>query len=139
MSVSIEELKQGVHSLSVTIDNATPKNEFEYRNYCSKSYYVVYHLVKDFLNTKHAFDEAVENGAYHNMGTHQIVINFLNEHIHIPNFNHNRDYKKLVYRLKTMRQYRVDSDYYLNVDVNNITYNQSKKQYEGIIDIVEKL
>lgn len=139
MSVSIEELKQGVDSLGNAIDSVKPKDEFEYRNYCSKSYYAVYHLVKDFLNTKHDFDKAVENGAYHHMGTHQIVMTFLNEHIHIPNFNNNKDYKKLVYRLKTMRQYRVDSDYYLNVNVNSITYDQSRKQYESVISMIKNL
>lgn len=139
MSVSVEELKQGVNSLSQEIDSIEPKGEFQYRNYCGKSYYAIYHLVKDFLNEKHNFDEVVANGAYHHMGTHKIVMTFLDEHIHIPSFNHNRDYKKLVYRLKTMRNHRVDADYYLDIDVGYIAYIQSKKQYENIIDLVENI
>lgn len=136
MSISINELKQGVDTLSSTISKSKPTTEFEYRNYCSKSYYAIYHLVKEFLNDRHDFDQAVANGAYHHMGTHKIIITFLDEHIHIPNFNHNRDYKKLVYRLKSMRQGRVDADYYLNVNVTEIAYIQSKGQYEGVISII---
>lgn len=139
MSISLDEIKIGVNSLSHIIDSVEPKSEFEYRNYCSKSYYAIYHLVKKFLNDRHDFDDVVANGAYHHMGTHKIIITFLDEHIHIPGFNHNKDYKKLVYRLKSMRQYRVDADYYLDVEVGKITYIQSKKQYEGFIRIIENI
>lgn len=138
MPISTDELKKGVESLRVICDN-DPKGEFEYRNYCSKSYYAVYHSVKYFVNDKHNFDQAVENGAYNGMGTHQKIITFLDEHIHIPSFNHNREYKKLVYRLKTMRQYRVNSDYYLDVSVNKTTYIQSETQYEGVMNIINSL
>lgn len=139
MSISVEELKKGVDSLSNSISRIKPQSEFEYRNYCSKSYYAIYHLVKEFLNDRHSFDTAVANGAYHHMGTHKILITFLDEHIHIPNFNHNRDYKKLVYRLKSMRQGRVDADYYLGVVVSEVAYIQAKKQYEGVIEIIASL
>lgn len=139
MSVNIDELKQGVSSLSQVIDDVKPKSEFSYRTYCSKSYYTIYHQTKIFLNKKHNFNEIISNGGYPNMGTHQIIMNFLNDHINIPSTNYNRDYKMLVYRLKSMRQSRVDSDYYLDVTVNNIVYEQSKKQYEKITDIIESM
>lgn len=139
MSVNIDELKQGVSSLAQAIDSIKPKSEFAYRNYCSKSYYTIYHQTKKLLNKKHNFDEVISNGGYPNMGTHQIIMNFLNDHINIPSTNHNRDYKKLVYRLKAMRQYRVDSDYYLDVTINNIVYEQSKKQYENVTATIESM
>ena len=139
MSVNIKELQQGVDSLSKAIDDTKPKSEFAYRNYCSKSYYTIYHQTKTFLNEKHNFDQVVENGAYHNMGTHQIIMNFLQEHIHIPDRHHNREYKKLVFRLKAMRQNRVDSDYDLDITVNYITYEQSKKQYEYLLTFIESM
>ena len=139
MSVNIEELKQGVNSFGKVIDDVEPESEFAYRNYCGRSYYTVFHQTKKFLNEKHNFDEVIANGAYHNMGTHQIIMNFLDEHIHIPSRYSNRDYKKLVYRLKAMRQNRVDSDYDLDINVNYVTYEQSKKQYECVLDLIENL
>lgn len=139
MPISIDELRKGVNTLSENIDSNTLADEFSYRNYCSKAYYTVYHTTKVFLNSKHDFDKAISKGAYNNMGTHQQLISFLDEHIHIPSFNYNREYRKLVYRLKTMRQHRVDADYHLDFDIDKITYNQSKTQYEGSIKIIDSI
>mgnify|MGYP003626034681 CR=1 FL=1 len=139
MPISINELRKGVNSLSENIDNDSSVSEFSYRSYCSKAYYTIYHTTKSFLNAQHNFDQVISNGAYSNMGTHKQLISFLDEHIHIPSFNHNREYRKLVYRLKTMRQHRVNADYYLDMDVDEVTYNQSKVQYEGSIEIIDSI
>lgn len=139
MPISINELREGVNALSENIDNNSLVGEFSYRSYCSKAYYTVYHTTKDFLNSQHNFDKVISNGAYNNMGTHKQLISFLDEHIHIPSFNYNREYRKLVYRLKTMRQHRVDADYHLDFDIDKITYNQSKIQYEGFIKIIDSI
>lgn len=139
MPISINELRDGVSSLAENIDSDSLTDEFAYRSYCSKAYYTVYHTAKDFLNNRHDFDNAISNGAYNNMGTHKQLISFLDEHIHIPSFNYNREYRKLVYRLKAMRQHRIDADYYLDITVDKITYMQSKTQYEGLMKIIDSI
>lgn len=134
-----DDLVMGTKQLSDSIDGGQI-NEYNYRNYCGRAYYTVYHNIIAHLDAKHDYSHISQtNASYTNMGVHKRLIQFLLDYINIPSHNSNRTYKALYYRLKELKKIRVMADYHLTTPVTNIQYEQAKQQLVGVLKELEKL
>lgn len=138
MPQNINELIDGTVQLG---EKALPNESDEYtkRLYCNRCYYTLYHATIEYLDKQHDYKNVVATSAYANMGSHNQVTKFLDEHIHIPKLNTHREYKSLVYRLKALKQLRVKADYFLDKTIEDIDCIQANNQFNNTLDLIKKL
>lgn len=138
MPQGLDELYEGTLNLAVNALN-TSSTEYQRRLFCSRAYYTLYHKTINYLDVKHNYKQVVTTNAYRNMGSHNQLTTFLDDHIHIPKTNTHREYKSLVYRLKAMKQLRVKADYHLESLVDENDCILAENQFHKTIEIIDNL
>ncbi|UXZ04929.1 hypothetical protein [Moraxella nasicaprae] len=133
MAVDIQDLKLSLDGLFALLDSSS--GESDKRAFISRSYYVIFHIVKQYIeqnlpqyaigkNSDGVFKTGVHNQLY------LVLVDYAEQ-------TNNKNFQKLALQFKDFHSRRCQSDYELEKNISDYDVKIAKKYYESIPNLLD--
>lgn len=131
MAINVDELRQSIHTLFCSINEKTPETIL--RSYINRSYYVIYHECKHYIET-HLTQYNLSDVGTFKTGTHKRIY-FVFEDMSKTN----KQAHALAIKFNDFLDKRHRADYNLSDRIDYFDYIQCKKYFETIPTLLKNL
>lgn len=132
MSINESHLKSAIEELFCNLN--TNSSEELFRAYTNRTYYYIFHLVKNILIEYYPQYSLSKKGVF-KTGTHQNIVQTLED---LAQKSNNKDIKKLSIQFKYFLSKRHDADYDLEKNFHEYEFKQVKRYFETMPNLIQE-
>ena len=133
MAVDIQSLQSSADGLFATLANNS--DEVNKRVCISRSYYAIFHIIKQYIE-QHLAQYPMGKDCAFKTGVHNQIYLILADFAQQTN---DKSIKKLALQFKDFHTKRCQSDYELEQDISDYDVQMAKKYYENIPNLLNDL